>query len=32
MGKGNLTKNLLEPNLAMLFISASGVFGGYIDM
>jgi drug/metabolite transporter (DMT)-like permease len=32
MGKGNLTKNLLELNLAMLFISTSGVLGRYIDM
>jgi drug/metabolite transporter (DMT)-like permease len=32
MGKGNLTKNLLELNLAMLFISTSGVLGRYINM
>jgi drug/metabolite transporter (DMT)-like permease len=32
MKKGNLTKNLLELNLAMLFISTSGVLGRYIDM
>lgn len=32
MGKENLTKNLLELNLAMLFISTSGVLGRYINM
>lgn len=32
MGKGNLARNLLELNLAMLFISTSGVLGRYIDM
>lgn len=32
MGKENLTKNLLELNLAVLFISTSGVLGRYIDM
>jgi drug/metabolite transporter (DMT)-like permease len=32
MRKGTLTKNLLELNLAMLFISTSGVLGRYIEM
>lgn len=32
MGKENLAKNLLELNLAMLFISTSGVLGRYIDL
>lgn len=32
MNKGNLLRNLLELNLAMLFISTSGVLGRYINM
>lgn len=32
MKKNNLTKNLLELNLAILFISTSGVLGRYIDL
>lgn len=32
MKNNNLTKNLLELNLAILFISTSGVLGRYIDL